>query len=81
MKNVICTKIKVWRRNLMNENEVTYWANNSKEAIEIKESLLEKGVKVRHILTASTIPVLEYKEYYEVGACNIKNFVSDYYKK
>ncbi len=47
------------------------WANNSLVSKRIKESLLEKGLEVKHILTASTTPVLKNKDYYTVGVGKI----------
>ena len=53
------------------KNKIEYWANNSKIINKIKKSLLEKGLEVDHIITASTIPVLKFGEYYLVGVGNI----------
>lgn len=43
----------------MEKREIIYWANYSKPAIQIKETLAEKGFNIKHILTASSIPILD----------------------
>jgi hypothetical protein len=53
------------------KREVEYWANNSPLAIEIKESLLERGLEVKHIFTGSTVPVLKDGKNYLSGVGNI----------
>jgi len=57
------------------KNKIEYWANNSKIINKIKKSLLEKGLEVDHIITASTIPVLKFGEYYLVG---VENIIANY---
>jgi len=53
------------------KRKAIYWANNTKMAIEIKESLLEKGLEVKHILSGSDVPVLKEGDNYTSGAGNI----------
>jgi hypothetical protein len=53
------------------KREVEYWANNSPLAIEIRESLLERGLKVNHIFTGSTLPILKDGNNYTIGVGNI----------
>ena len=47
-------------------------ANDSVEAIELKDSLLEKGLNVNHVYSGSSIPILIENSNYFVGAGNIR---------
>ncbi len=52
--------------------KVEFIANNTREAIELKNKLAEKGLIVNHIYTGSSVPVLIDNGYYSVGAGNIR---------
>jgi hypothetical protein len=55
------------------KRSVQFYANNTNEAIEMKTSLLEKGLKVNHIFTGSSVPVLIEETGYTIsGAGNIR---------
>ena len=45
--------------------------NDSIEAIELKEALLERGLNVNHIYNGSSIPILIDRDNYIVGKGNI----------
>jgi hypothetical protein len=54
--------------------KVEFIANNTNEAIELKDKLIEQGLDVTHIYTGSSIPILLDKDNknYTVGAGNIR---------
>jgi len=56
-----------------NKREVTLWSNNSREANDLEKALEEKGLKVKIILTASTLPVIKEGKNYMSGAGTIKS--------
>jgi hypothetical protein len=47
-------------------------ANNTGEAIKLKEALTERGFNVNHIYTGSSLPITIEKGYVLVGAGNIR---------
>lgn len=55
------------------KRSVKFYANNSNEANEMKESLLERGLNVNHVFTGSSVPILiEETGYTLSGAGNIR---------
>lgn len=47
-------------------------ANNTGEAIELKNRLTKESLDVTHIYTGSSVPILKDNEHYTVGTGNIR---------
>lgn len=54
------------------KRSVEFIANNTREAIELKNKLSEAGLNVNYIYTGSSVPVLRENKYYTIGAGNIR---------
>ncbi len=54
--------------------EITIWANNSKDAEELTESLKGKGYSVRKVLTAGHTPIVNAGARYIDGYHRIRAF-------
>lgn len=52
--------------------KVEFIANNTSEAIELKNRLVKEGLDVKHIYTGSSLPVLIDHGNYTVGAGHIR---------
>ena len=48
------------------------WTNNYKESLDLIESLRNLGHEVHHILTASTLPIVDDDGYMIIGLGNIR---------
>lgn len=54
------------------KRNIEFIANNTPEAIELKEQLTRKNIIVNHIYTGSAVPILIENGNYIVGAGNIR---------
>ena len=61
------------------ERTIEFIANNTREAIELKGKLSEKGFDVNHVYTGSSVPILiDKNNNYTVGAGNIRmNYLTE----
>ena len=56
----------------MNKEKILeYWSNGTPKSERIKESLLEKGLNIKHILTGDNTPTLINGSYITRGLGNI----------
>jgi len=58
------------------KRSVEFLANDSKEAKDMKKSLEEKGLKVNHIYSGSSVPILIDNGLPTRGAGNIRTYYS-----
>jgi hypothetical protein len=54
------------------ERKLKLYANNTPETITLKNSLLERKLNVKHIITGSSKPILAEGECYTFGTENIR---------
>jgi len=50
---------------------MTIWSNNSKESLNLKNKLREKGYNLEEVLTAATEPTVSDQGFYVFGYWNI----------
>jgi len=57
-----------------NMHEITIWANDSRDAKELADSLKTKGYSVRKVLTAGYTPIINSGARYISGYPKIRSF-------